>query len=80
MEDGILVQLNLQKISKKKINSTAEQQFNLDKFKKLSVIDDKINNFKDLFDRNLKFKPVKFDESFPEYMLENIVEFKKFIH
>lgn len=64
----------------KKINSTAEQQFNLDKFKKLSVIDDKINNFKDLFDRDLKFKPVKFDESFPEYMLENIVEFKKFIH
>ena len=39
----------------KKLNSYAEQQYNNEKFKNISIIEKKLTNKQDLFDRNYKY-------------------------
>ena len=64
----------------KKLNSYSEQQFNNAKFKNIEIIKRKINQKKDLFDRNYNFKVLKIDDTFPKYIYENKEKLKELIY
>ena len=42
-------------------------------------IKNKIENFKDIFDREIVLKKVDLNEKFPEYLLKNKEKYSKFI-
>ena len=48
-------------------------------FTNIRKIEDKISKGKDLFDRNIKYKAIKIDESFPDYITKNREKFKNWI-
>ncbi len=62
-----------------KINSFAHQEFNIPKFYDTKKIEEKIANGKDLFERNINYKKINLDSSFPNYILKNREKFKKWI-
>ncbi len=64
---------------KKKIVSYSHQEYNKDEFTNIRKIEDKISKGKDLFDRNIKYKAIKIDESFPDYITKNREKFKNWI-
>ena len=64
----------------KKLNSYSEQQFNNEKFKNIEIIKRKIDQKKDLFDRNYNFKVLKIDDTFPKYIYENKEKLKELIY
>jgi len=64
----------------KKLSSYAEQQFNNQKFNSIDIIKRKIEEKKDLFDRNHDFEVLKIDNTFPKYIYENKEKFKNFIY
>lgn len=63
----------------KKINSFAHGEFNQDKFKNEEIINKKIENLQDIFDRPIKYEKVIIDKDFPDYFLENIQNYKNWI-
>ena len=63
----------------KKIVSYSHQEYNKDEFTNIRKIEDKISRGKDLFDRNIKYKAIKIDESFPDYITKNREKFKNWI-
>lgn len=63
----------------KKINSFAHNEQNIEKFTNINLINTRLKNHTDLFDRNFKFKPIKIDENFPKYLVDNVQNFKEFI-
>ena len=65
---------------RKKFNSYAEQQMNDENFKNVDKIKERIEQKKDLFDRNYKYIVVKIDESFPKYLLNNKKKLSNFIY
>jgi beta-1,4-mannosyl-glycoprotein beta-1,4-N-acetylglucosaminyltransferase len=60
-----------------KVKSAAHQEFNNDKI--LSAIEKNITRQKDIFGRNSKFKRVEIDDSYPEYLSNNIFEYNHLI-
>ena len=64
---------------KRKIISYSHQEFNKEEFTNLKNIELKIKKGEDLFNRNIKYKAIKVDESFPKYILENKEYFKTWI-
>ena len=48
-------------------------------FADIKSIKNKILNLKDIFDRNILYKKVKIDKSYPKYILNNKKKFKHFI-
>ena len=64
----------------KKLHSFSEQQFNNKKFKDMDIINNKIEQKKDLFDRGYDFKVIKVDQTFPKFIYENQDKFKDFIY
>ena len=64
---------------KYKIESFAHSEFNNSKFNNIDKIKSSIENNHDLFDRNLKYKKVAIDSSYPKYILENKDKFKDWI-
>jgi len=64
---------------KRKIMAYAHQEFNKKKFTDVENIKIKINEGNDLFDRNIKYKTVQIDGSFPEYIVKNKEKFKDWI-
>ena len=50
-----------------------------DEFFSIKNIEDKIKNKKDLFNRNYNYKKINVDDSFPEYILQNLEKFKEWI-
>ena len=64
----------------KKLNCYSEQQFNNRKYKDLSIIEKKILDKKDLFNRNYDYKVVKIDESFPKFIYKNQEKFRNLIY
>tara|TARA_B110000211_G_C14037233_1_gene535150 strand:+ start:634 stop:1461 length:828 start_codon:yes stop_codon:yes gene_type:complete len=64
----------------KKLHSFSEQQFNNKKFKDMDIINNKIEQKKDLFDRGYDFKVLKVDQTFPKFIYENQDKFKDFIY
>ena len=64
----------------KKLNSYAEQQYNNENFKNLSIIEKKLKNREDLFNRNYKYKTIKIDNTYPNFILENEENLKDYIY
>ena len=64
---------------KKKIISYSHQEFNKEEFIDEKKIKSKIERGKDLFNRNMKYKVIAVDESFPEYIVNNKDLFKDWI-
>ena len=67
-----------QQISQK-LTSYAEQQFNNKKFNDVKIIKEKIDNNKDLLDRDFKYEKVEIDYSYPKYIRENKEKLREFI-
>ena len=63
----------------KKIKSYSHQEFYKDEFVDEKKIATRIKNNVDLFDRDIKYKKIKVDASFPEYVLKNKDKFKEWI-
>ncbi len=63
----------------KKIKVFAHQEFKKDNFFDEGKIQERINNKKDLFDRNIKYEKVELNEDFPKYIVENKSKFKEWI-
>ena len=62
-----------------KLKTFAHSEFADEKFSSVNIIEKKINNQIDLFERNHKYQKVEIDETFPKYIRNNIKKFKKFI-
>ena len=63
----------------KKIKSFAHGEFNKANFSNYENIKKKINAGKDIFDRDIRYKKVKIDSSFPKYIVDNKEKFKEWI-
>ena len=63
----------------KKIKSFAHSEFNTNKFTNLSKISASINQGLDIFDRDMIYQKIDFDNSFPNYILNNREKFKDWI-
>tara|TARA_X000001036_G_scaffold438697_1_gene487256 strand:+ start:797 stop:1612 length:816 start_codon:yes stop_codon:yes gene_type:complete len=64
---------------KQKIISYSHQEFNKEEFIDEKNIENKIKKGEDLFGRNIKYKAIKVDENFPEYIFKNKEYFKNWI-
>ena len=64
---------------KKKIISYSHQEYNKEEFTNIQNIEKKILDGKDLFDRDIKYKAIEVDDSFPNYILNNRKRFKDWI-
>ena len=64
---------------RKKIISYAHQEYNNDKFINVKNIEKKISDTVDLFDRNITYKVMSIDDSFPDYIVNNKEKFKDWI-
>jgi beta-1,4-mannosyl-glycoprotein beta-1,4-N-acetylglucosaminyltransferase len=63
----------------KKIKAYSHQEYNNEEFTDINSIENKINNLKDLFNRNIKYQKVELDDTFPKYILDNKKDFKNWI-
>ena len=63
----------------KKIKSYAHKEFNFDKFTNLENIEKKVKNNEDIFERNQYYEKIKIDESYPDYIKNNLKELKDWI-
>ena len=63
----------------KKIKSFAHGEFNKESFVNQDNIEDKIKKGQDIFDRNISYRKIEIDSSFPKYISENKEKFKKWI-
>ena len=63
----------------KKLKTFAHSEFSDEKFSSIDVIKKKIENKEDLFERGYLYTKIKIDNSFPEYILKNKSNLKKFI-
>ena len=63
----------------KKIKAYSHQEFYQDQFIDEQKIASRIKNNMDLFDRNIKYKKIQIDESFPEYIIKNKEKFNEWI-
>lgn len=63
----------------KKISSAAHTEFNQEKYKSIKHIENSITNLKDPFERDINLKKVKIDDSYPDYIKNNLDLFKKWI-
>ena len=64
----------------KKLNCYSEQQWNNEKFKNMEIIKRKIDQKKDLFDRDYDFKVLKIDNTFPKYIYDNKKKLKDLLY
>ena len=63
----------------KKIKAYSHQEFYKDEYVDEKKIAIRIKNNQDLFDRDIKYKKVEIDESFPDYIRNNIKMFQEWI-
>jgi len=66
------------KISQK-IKDFSHTEFNLDKYTNIEIIDSRVKNLEDPFKRKYKLKRVKFDDSFPSYLISNLDKYSHLI-
>jgi len=62
-----------------KIQSMAHTEFNKEKFRNIKNIKNKVISLKDPFDRNFRYKKVEIDNTYPEYIKNNLEFFKEWI-
>jgi len=63
----------------KKIKSFSHGEYNDLRFINKNLLEKKINSGIDIFDRNIQYKKIDIDETFPQYILSNIDKYKKWI-
>ena len=63
----------------KKINSFCHGEFNKQEFKNEKLILQKINDLQDIFNRDIIYKKVEINDSYPEYLIDNIDNYKEWI-
>ena len=63
----------------KKLKVSPHKEFNSNQFSNVDVIEDKIFNLIDLYDRGHNYEKIKIDSSYPDYIVENIYKFKNHI-
>ncbi len=64
---------------KNKIISYSHQEYNTKEFTNTDLIKKKISSGVDLFQRNIDYKKIEIDRSFPEYIIKNRERFKDWI-
>ncbi len=64
---------------KLKLNSYAHAEYNNSKYNSFDKINNAIKNKVDLFDREISFEKIPFDDSFPDYIVNNKEKFKDWI-
>ena len=62
-----------------KLKTFAHSEFADEKYSSIQTIENKIQNRIDLFGRNHIYEKINLDETFPEYLKNNIKKFEKFI-
>ena len=62
-----------------KIKSYAHQEYNKEIFSNIDAINERIDNKRDLLDRDYVYKKIDIDETFPEYIIKNKKDFSKWI-
>ena len=70
--------MNIQQI-KLKLNSYAHEEYNNSNFNTYEKINYAIKNKVDLFNRDMLFEKITFDDSFPDYIFKNKEKFKDWI-
>ena len=70
--------LNPKEISKK-LKTFAHNEFSGKKYSDLLVIEKNIEQKQDLFGRGYKYEAVQIDNSFPDFLIKNLIKFKNFI-
>jgi len=63
----------------KKLKTYAHIEFSGNEFSSIEVISEKIKKKIDLFNRGEKYKKIKIDDTFPEYLINNLDKYKKYI-
>jgi len=63
----------------KKLEAFPHKEFNSKKYSDIKIIEKKINNLEDLFDRGHKYEKIKLDNDYPKYILNNLDLFKDYI-
>ena len=64
----------------KKLKTFAHSEFSSEKFSSIDVIKEKMIKGIDLFERGHKYEFVKINDSYPDYLIQNINKFKEFIY
>tara|TARA_B110000444_G_C18292298_1_gene345720 strand:- start:19 stop:528 length:510 start_codon:yes stop_codon:yes gene_type:complete len=64
----------------KKLKTFAHSEFSSEKFSSIDVIKEKMIKGIDLFERGHKYEFVKINDSYPDYLIQNINKFKEFIN
>ena len=59
--------------------SYAHQEFNNSKFTDIEYIKKQISKGEDLFQRDIKYKKIDIDDTFPDYIVKNKDKFKVWI-
>ena len=67
------------KIISKKLKTFAHSEYSGEEFSSIETIQKKIKERVDLFNRGEKYNYVKIDNTFPEYLLNNLDKYKDFI-
>ncbi|MBD1156710.1 glycosyl transferase family 17 [Pelagibacterales bacterium SAG-MED20] len=63
----------------KKLKTFAHNEFSSEKFSSINIIKEKMINRVDLFERGHEYEIVKINNSYPNYLIQNINKFKEFI-
>ena len=63
----------------KKIKAYSHQEFNKEDFTDERNIAKRIENHKDLFNKNINYKKIEINDTFPKYIIENKTKYKEWI-
>ena len=63
----------------KKLKVSPHQEFSSNQFSNEAIIEGKISNLIDLYDRGHKYEKIEIDSSYPDYIVENVDKFKSYI-
>ena len=69
---------NLETLSNK-LKVSPHKEYSLEKYSNPDIINKKINNLEDLYERGHKYEKINLNSSYPEYILNNKILFKDFI-
>ena len=69
---------SVEKISKK-LKTSPHQEFSDERYSSEQIIQKKISNFQDLYNRGHIYQKISIDKNFPKYFLDNITKIKDYI-
>jgi hypothetical protein len=60
-----------------KLQTFAHTEYASKKFSNIKIIKKKISSFEDLFNKNLKYEKIIFDNILPKYIVKNQIKYHK---